>query len=62
MLSELLYADGLDLMSETIERNKNKIRKCKEASESKYLKVNLGKNQSNGQKQHYKRWPDQCVK
>ena len=42
-LSELLYADDLVLMRETIERLKNKFLKWKEASESKGLKVNLGK-------------------
>ena len=42
-LGEFLYADDLILMSETIERFRNKFLKCKEAFESKGLKVNLGK-------------------
>ena len=42
-LSELLYADDLVLMSETIEGFRNKFIKWKEAFESKDLKVNLGK-------------------
>ena len=42
-LSELLYADDLVLMSETIEGLWNKFLKWKEAFESKGLKVNLGK-------------------
>ena len=42
-LSELLYADGLVLMSETIEGLRNTLLKWKEAFESKGLKVNLGK-------------------
>ena len=42
-LSELLYADDLVLMSETIEELRNKFIKWKEAFESKGLKVNLGK-------------------
>ena len=42
-LSELLYADVLVLMSETIEGLWNKFLKWKEAFESKGLKVNLGK-------------------
>ena len=41
--SELLYADGLILMSEPIEGLGNKFLKWKEAFESKGLKVNLGK-------------------
>ena len=43
VLGELLYADDLVLMSETIEGLKNKFLKWKEAFESKGLKVNLGK-------------------
>ena len=39
---ELLYADDLDLLSDTI-RLKNKFLKWKEAIESKGLKVNHGK-------------------
>ena len=42
-LSELLYADRLVLMSETIEGVKNKFLKWKEAFESKGCKINLGK-------------------
>ena len=42
-LSELLYADDLVMMSETIERLRNKFMKWKEAFESMSLKVNLGK-------------------
>ena len=41
--SELLYADDLVLMSETIEVLGNKILKCRKAFESKNLKANLGK-------------------
>ena len=43
MLSELLYADDLILMSETIEGHRNKFLKWKEAFECKGLKVNHGK-------------------
>ena len=42
-LSELLYADDLILMCGTIDGNRNKFIKWKEAFESKGLKVNLGK-------------------
>ena len=42
-LSELLYADGLVLMSETIEGLRNKFLKWNEAFESKGLKVDFGK-------------------
>ena len=42
-LSELLYADDLVQMSETIEGLRNKFLKWKKAFESKDLKVNLGK-------------------
>ena len=41
-LCELLYADDLVLMSETIEGLRDKFLKCKEAFESKSLTVNLG--------------------
>ena len=41
VLSKLLYVDDLVLMSETIERLRNKLRKWKEAFESKGLNVNL---------------------
>ena len=43
MLSQLLYADDIILMSEKIKGLRNKYLKWKEASESKGLKVNLGK-------------------
>ena len=43
VLSDLLYADDLVLMSETIEGLGNKLRKWKETHESKNLKVNLRK-------------------
>ena len=42
-LSELLYADDLVLMSETIEGLRNNFINWKEAFESKDLKVNLWK-------------------
>ena len=42
VLSELLYADNLVLMSDTIEGLRNKFLRWKEAFESKGLKVNLG--------------------
>ena len=42
-LSELLYADDLDVMSETIKGLRNKFLKWNEAIKSKGLKVNLGK-------------------
>ena len=41
-LSQLLYADDLVLMSETIEALRKRFMKWKEDSESKGLKVNLG--------------------
>ena len=43
VLSELLYADDLVQMSETIEGFRNKFIKWKETFESMSLKVNLGK-------------------
>ena len=43
VLSELLDADVLVLMSETIKRLRNKFIKWREAFESKGLKINLGK-------------------
>ena len=43
MLSELLYADDLVLMSDTIGGLRNKFLRLKEAFESKGLKVNHGK-------------------
>ena len=42
LISELLYAEDLDLMIETFEGLRNKILKWKEAFESKNLKVNHG--------------------
>ena len=42
-LSELLHADDLVLMSETIEGLRDKILRQNESFESKGLKVNLGK-------------------
>ena len=42
-LSELLYAEALVLMSETIEGLSDRFIKWKEAFESKGLNVNLGK-------------------
>ena len=41
-LNELLYADNLVMMSETIEGLRNTFTKWKETFESKCLKVNLG--------------------
>ena len=43
LMHEMLYADDLVLMSETMEGLRVKFRKWKEAFESKGLKVNLGK-------------------
>ena len=43
MLSEVLYADDLVLMSETIKGLRNKFVKLKKTFESKCMKVNLGK-------------------
>ena len=43
VLSELLYADHLVLMSETIEELRNEFIKWKETFKCKGLKVNLGK-------------------
>ena len=43
LMSEMLYADDLALISETIEGLREKFRKWKEAFESKGMKVNLGK-------------------
>ena len=42
-LNELLYADDLIMMSETIKGLRNKFLKWKEVFESKCLKVNFGK-------------------
>ena len=56
VLSELLYADDLVLMSEIIEGLGNKFIKWKQAFESKGLKINLGKNHGNGQWWHQKGW------
>ena len=55
-LSELLYADDIVLMNETIKGLGNKFIKWKEAFEWKGLKVNLGKNQGNGQRWNHKGW------
>ena len=46
VMNEILYANDLVLMSESIEMLKEKFLKWKEAFESKWSKVNL--NQSNG--------------
>ena len=43
LMNEILYADHLVLMSESIENLKEKFLKWKEAFESKGLKVNLKK-------------------
>ena len=43
LMSEMLYADDLVLMRETMEGLREKFWKWKEAFESKGLKVNLGK-------------------
>ena len=43
VLSELLYADNIVLMSETIEGHKNQLLKWKESFKSKGLKASLGK-------------------
>ena len=43
VLSELLYAGDLVLMTETIERLRNKFLRWKVVFESKGLKVNIGK-------------------
>ena len=43
LMSEMLYADDLVLMSETMEGLREKFWKWKEEFESKGLKVNLGK-------------------
>ena len=42
-MNEILHADGLVLMSESIENLKEKFLKWKEAFENKGLKVNLKK-------------------
>ena len=55
-LCEILYADDLVLMSETVEGLMDKFLKWKEAFESKGLKVNLGKIQGNGQQWYHKGW------
>ena len=43
LMKEVLYADDLVLMSETIEKLREKFRKWKEAFKSKGMKVDLGK-------------------
>ena len=54
-LSELLYADDLVVMCETIEGLRNKFLKWKEDFESKSLKVNLEKTMVMDW-QHHKGW------
>ena len=56
VLSELLYAVDIVLMSETIEGLRNKFLKWKEAFDSKGLKVNLGKTKVMSLWQHHKGW------
>ena len=51
-LSELLYADDIVLISETIKVHINKFTKWKEAFESKGMKVNFGKTKQ----RHHKGW------
>ena len=53
-LNELLYADDLVQMSETIKGLRNRFLKRKEAFENKGLKANFGKNHPNGQRWHHK--------
>ena len=43
VISELVYADNLVVISETFQRLMNNFRKLKESFGSKCLKVNLGK-------------------
>ena len=43
LMNEILYADSLILMSESMENSKEKFLKWKETFESKGLKVNLNK-------------------
>ena len=43
LMNKILHADNLVLMSESTEKWKNKLLKCKEAFKSKELKVNLKK-------------------
>ena len=43
LMSDMLYADDLVLMSETMEGLREKFSKWKEVFESTWLKVNLGK-------------------
>ena len=56
LTSELLYADDLVMMSETVERLGNKFLKWQEAFEGKGLKVSLGKTKDDGQTRHHKGW------
>ena len=56
MLSELLYAVDLVMMSETIEGLRNKFSKWKEYYESKGLKAKPWENQGNGQQWHHTGW------
>ena len=53
-LNELLYADDLVQMSETIKGLRNRFLKWKEAFENKGLKANLWENHANGQRWHHK--------
>ena len=55
VLSELLCADDLVLMSETIQALRNKSLKWKKAHNCNVFKVNIGQTKAN-QQQHYKRW------
>ena len=43
LMNEILYADGIVFMSESVENLKGKFLKWKEAFERKWLKVNLKK-------------------
>ena len=56
VLSELMYADYLVVMSETIDGLGNKFRKRDETFMSIGLKPTFGKPQSDGQWRHYKGW------
>ena len=43
MLNEILYADDLVLMSESLENLRERFQRCRRALEGKGLKVNIGK-------------------
>ena len=43
LLNEILYADGLVLMSESLEDLRERFQRCRSALEGKGLKVNVGK-------------------